>query len=131
MHHNIWSSLIHMENKNLPYFVCILHCYQLGTYNFVMLHNVSFSIACCCSIKLNHTGYNFSQVCNIFSTFTAVATCMSTVFQKHRNPSISSSLFLGFTSSLKYRIAGIFQGGKIFVDIENFAGSWKEFLGRV
>ena len=31
----------------------------------------------------------------------------------------------------KYCIAGIFRGGKIFVDMENFVGSWKKFRGFV
>ena len=30
-----------------------------------------------------------------------------------------------------YRIVGIFWGGKIFVDMENFAGSWKKSCGYV
>ena len=30
-----------------------------------------------------------------------------------------------------YHVAGIFRGGKIFVDMENFAGSWKTFRGYV
>ena len=30
-----------------------------------------------------------------------------------------------------YHIAGIFRGGKIFVDMENFVGSWKNLRGYV
>ena len=33
--------------------------------------------------------------------------------------------------SYEYRIAGIFQGGKIFVSIEIYASSWKNFRVRV
>ena len=58
---------------------------------------------------------------------------------KSPNTSIDSSLLpeviapkgLDAKRQWYYRIAGIFRGDKIFVDMENFAGSWKKFRGYV
>ena len=48
-----------------------------------------------------------------------------------KNKPLCMNIYHLVQRTLKYRIAVIFRGGKIFVDMENFAGSWKQFRGFV